>query len=136
VTLQGRTTGYWNGATVTVDDSGQNATTGPNGDFSIANVTTGAHSSITADADGYLPAVCTAPTVTAPETVLATVNLLSGDLNGDDTIDIIDATAVGVAFGTSDPAADLNQDGVVDILDIILVSVNFGLGSQVWVCLP
>jgi hypothetical protein len=67
---------------------------------------------------------------------LATVNLLSGDLNGDDTIDIIDATAVGVAFGTSDPAADLNQDGVVDILDIILVSVNFGQSSQVWVCLP
>jgi hypothetical protein len=123
---------------VTIDDSAQNATTDANGGFSIANVTTGAHSSITADAVGYLPAVCTAPTVTAPETVLATINLLSGDLNGDNTINITDATAIGVAFGTSGPnlPADLNQDGVVDILDIILVSVNFGQGSQVWVCLP
>jgi hypothetical protein len=138
VTLQGRTTGFWDGSSVTIDDSAQNATTDANGGFSIANVTTGAHSSITADAVGYLPAVCTAPTVTAPETVLATINLLSGDLNGDNTINITDATAIGVAFGTSGPnlPADLNQDGVVDILDIILVSVNFGQGSQVWVCLP
>jgi hypothetical protein len=136
VTLQGLATGSWDGSSVTINDSGQNAPTDFNGSFSIANVTTGAHSSITADAVGYLPAVCTAPTVTAPQTLLATVNLLSGDLNDDNTINITDATAIGVAFGTSDPAADLNQDGVVDILDIILVSVNFGQGSQVWVCLP
>jgi hypothetical protein len=136
VTLQGLASGSWDGSSVTINDSGQNATTFANGSFSIANVATGAHSSITADAVGYLPAVCTAPTVTAPETVLATVNLLSGDLNDDNTINITDATAIGVAFGTSDPVADLNEDGVVDILDIILVSVNFGQGSQVWVCLP
>lgn len=76
--------------------------------------------------------------MTAPETILSVINLLSGDLNDDDAINITDATTVGVSFGLTGPSlpADLNQDGVVDILDIIIVSVNFGQGSQVWDCLP
>jgi hypothetical protein len=119
-----------------VDDTAQSGLTDANGDFAIADVSTGEHSSITADATGFLPAVCTTPTVTAPETVLANVTLLNGDLNDDDTINIMDATTVGLAFGTTGPdlPADLNQDGAVDILDIIIVSVNFGQGTQVWTC--
>jgi hypothetical protein len=121
---------------VNVDDTAQSGLTDANGDFAIADVSTGEHSSITADATGFLPAVCTTPTVTAPETVLANVTLLNGDLNDDDTINIMDATTVGLAFGTTGPdlPADLNQDGAVDILDIIIVSVNFGQGTQVWTC--
>jgi outer membrane biosynthesis protein TonB len=142
VALQGLASGDWAGATVTVDDSAQSDTTDADGNFSIADVTTGAHSSITADASNFLPAVCTGPSVTAPETALAPVTLLNGDIvvtdDSENIIDIADATAVGVSFGLTGPDldADLNQDGVVDILDIILVSVNFGQGVQVWDCLP
>lgn len=138
VTLQGRASGNWAGATVTVDDSSQSDTTDANGNFSITGVTTGGHSSITADASGFLPAVCTAPIVTAPVTTLAAVALLNGDLNDDNLINIIDATTVGVSFGATGPSlpADLNQDGIVDIFDIIIVSANFGQGSQGWSCLP
>jgi hypothetical protein len=76
--------------------------------------------------------------VTAPGTILATVNLLNGDLNDDGTINITDATTVGVSFGLTGPGllADLNQDSLVDIFDIIIVSRNFGQSSQVWSCLP
>lgn len=127
----------WSGTMVTIDDTAQSDTTDLDGNFAIAAVTVGAHTSITADAPGYLPAVCSSPTVAAPETNLPPVMLLGGDANDDDVIDVGDATMVGVTYGTSGPnlPADINRDGVVDIFDVILVSVNFGQGVQAWDCL-
>jgi hypothetical protein len=140
ITLPGRTGNDWSGATVSVDDSGQSAISDPAGNFLLANVPTGPHTSITADAPGYLSAVCTAPTLPEPGPTLATIGLLSGDVNDDELIDITDATAIGLEFGNSGPGlspdVDINHDEVIDIFDLILVSVNFGqTGPQVWSCL-
>jgi hypothetical protein len=101
-------------------------------------VPAGTYTSLTADAPGYLPAICNSPTITAPLTTMASIALLSGDVNDNGIVNIEDATAVGVSFGAtgSGLAEDINRDGEVDIFDIILVSVNFGQGSQTWVCLP
>lgn len=133
----GRVNNDWSGASATIDDSKQSATTDVLGHFSLANVTTGAHTSITADAPGYLPAVCTAPIITAPETTLSNIALLSGDVNDDALVNITDATTIGVFFGNTGPdlSADINRDQQVDILDLILVTINFGQGPQVWSCL-
>jgi hypothetical protein len=122
---------------VTLDDTTQSDTTDFNGNFVITEVAVGAHTSIRADAPGYLPAVCSSPTVTAPETNLHPATLLGGDVNDDGAIDVGDATMAGVTYGTSGPnlPADINRDGVVDIFDVILVSVNFGQGVQAWACL-
>jgi hypothetical protein len=138
VGLQALANDNWAGSTVTITDTAQSGVTDANGNFAIANVVTGTHTAITADAVGFLPAVCASPTITAPETVLASVTLLGGDVDDNNAINIFDATAIGAAFGTSgdDLPADLNQDGIVDILDIIIVSVNFELEDQVWICLP
>jgi hypothetical protein len=127
----------WSGAMVTLDDTTQSDTTDFNGNFVITEVAVGAHTSIRADAPGYLPAVCSSPTVTAPETNLHPATLLGGDVNDDGVIDVGDATMAGVTYGTSGPnlPADINRDGVVDIFDVILVSVNFGQGVQAWACL-
>lgn len=136
IILTGRVNNDWSGASATIDDSQQSATTDTGGAFSIANVSTGVHTSITADAPGYLPAVCTGPTITAPQTTLAKITLLSGDVNDDGQVNITDATTIGVFFGQtgSGLAADLNRDGQVDILDLILVTINFNQGQQVWSC--
>jgi hypothetical protein len=137
VVLPGRAGNDWSDAIVTIDDSGQTGTSGVDGNFSITAVVSGTHTSITADAAGYLSAVCANPTVTGPETTLLAVSLVSGDINGDEEVDIADATAIGVSFGASGPglAADINRDEVVDIFDLILVSFNFGeVGPQSWVC--
>jgi hypothetical protein len=135
IVLIGRTSDNWSDATVTVDDSGQSSTTDVTGQFSIAEVVAGAHTSITADAPGYLPAVCSAPVVTAPETILVNVNLRSGDVNDDSKVDITDATIVGVSLGEANSSnANINRDHVIDILDIILVSINFGQTTQTWSC--
>jgi hypothetical protein len=138
IIVAGRTDNDWSGTTVTIDDSGQIGTTDTTGNFSIIDVATGPLDSITADAPGYLPAVCSGLTVTAPETVLDAANLLSGDINDDSLVDITDATAVGASFGQtgSDLPADITRDDILDIFDIVLVSVNFGEeGPQTWNCL-
>jgi hypothetical protein len=138
VILAGRAGNDWSGAIVTIDDSGQTDTTDTTGNFIIANVVAGSLKAITADAPGYLSAVCTGLTITDLETVLDSVNLLSGDINDDNLVDITDATAVGAAFGQtgSDLPADITRDGLLDIFDIVLVSVNFGEeGPQPWSCL-
>jgi hypothetical protein len=122
---------------VTIDDTAQSGVTDATGNFSITAVATGTHTSITADTDGYLSAVCTSPVVTAPQTNLLAITLLSGDINGDDVVDVTDATAVGISFGDTGPniPADLNRDELVDIFDIILVGINFGKsGPQPWIC--
>ncbi len=137
VILAGRAHNDWSGSAVTIDDTGHSASTDANGNFAIADVVSGPHSSITADAPGYLPAVCTEVTISTPETALTTINLLSGDINDDDVADVADATAIGVSFGQTGSAlpSDINHDGIIDIFDLILVSVNFGQEAQVWDCL-
>lgn len=134
VILAGRANNDWSGAEVSAN--GATATTDSNGDFSLVSMPAGPGMDFTADAPGYLSAVCTA-TVATPETVLNAVTLLSGDITNDDKVDIEDATAVGVSFDQigSGMAADINQDEVIDIFDLVLVSINFGAeGPQEWDC--
>ena len=137
VILPGRALNDWSGAEVTVDGNGPRAITDPDGHYHLAGVAVGGHQSIIADAAGYLPAVCTGPVVTASETVLANVTLLSGDVNDDGKVDITDATAVGIDFGKtgSGLTADINRDEMVDIFDVVLASINYGEETQVWDCL-
>ena len=137
VILAGRAGNDWSGATVAIADGAQTALTDSLGGFTIVDVASGQYPFITADAPGYLSARCETPTVTAPETMLTSVTLVSGDIDCDDQVDITDATAIGVSFGMSGPdlAADINRDQEIDIFDLILVSVNFGKeGPQLWIC--
>ena len=62
------------------------------------------------------------------ENLLFSDNLLIGDINFDQTIDILDVVlCVNIVLGTGTPsqdqifAADLNYDGSVNVLDIILL---------------
>jgi hypothetical protein len=57
---------------------------------------------------------------------------IMGDINGDDTVDMLDIAIVARAFGSYpghprwNPQADLNGDGVVDMIDLAMVAINFG----------
>jgi hypothetical protein len=52
------------------------------------------------------------------------VILDAGDINTDDTIDILDALAIGENFSQNDPAGDVTEDGFVDFFDIVNVGRN------------
>ncbi len=116
------------------------ALTATNGDFVISDAPADTYT-LTAGRAGFLAASCTDVVHTSEAlTSLANVELLAGDINGDNAIDIADAVAIGSVFGStaSGEVADLNVDGVVDILDLILMSVNYGQTSAAnpWVCQP
>jgi len=57
---------------------------------------------------------------------------ITGDINGDEIIDIYDVVLVGASFGTQsgdplwDVNTDINQDDIIDIFDIVLVVINLG----------
>ena len=61
--------------------------------------------------------------------------LLTGDANGDGSVDVTDAVAVINAYLTSDQSsintgvADVNHDGVIDITDAVAI-INLYLNSQ------
>lgn len=138
VRLQGR--GDWSGARV---DAGPGANYGDD----PAPVTTDAwgryafaatddHYPVTAEMARYLDAAAEVE-VTGGAAVLATVELLGGDVNDDDVIDITDITAIsGLLFGSAvdaaTTAADINYDGWVDILDLALAAGNYGLRGTPW----
>jgi hypothetical protein len=134
----GRAGNDWSDSTVSIASSNPQTTlTDMTGSFHLTKIPTGVHT-FTADAPGYLSAVCANVTITTTNTTLKPVNLLSGDINNDDLVDITDATAVGADFGRTgtELAADITRDNVIDIFDIVLVSVNFGeQGPQPWICL-
>jgi hypothetical protein len=135
VTLEGRAADNNDGASVIVEGTGRSTTTDGLGNFLFADLAPGAYD-FTADAVGYLPAFCVGKAVVAPQTTLAPAELVAGDVNDDGAIDILDAVAVGAAFGNPsiNPAADLNDDGQINVLDLILVSANFGKVPSVWTC--
>lgn len=134
VKVEGRAADNQAGHTVTLDEL--STTTDSQGNFLFETVASGAYTAV-ADRAGFLEAVCEDVSHTATVlTTLLDVTLLAGDIDGDTLIDITDATAIGIVFGTPDDVADLNADGVVDVLDLILMAVNYGQTSEgnPWIC--
>ncbi|WP_057913087.1 S8 family serine peptidase [Peribacillus muralis] len=52
-------------------------------------------------------------------------NIVAGDVNQDQVIDILDAMAVQKAWNTSDRAADINFDGIVNAKDMSYIQNNY-----------
>lgn len=102
-------------ATTTADENGDFSMTAPPGSYTIV-----------ASALGFLKAQGS-PTVTGGgTTVMQTIQLLAGDIDGNDVIDQFDAMTIGFNYGLSTPdAADLNNDGIIDVLDLELLAANY-----------
>ncbi len=139
VQLEGPASTNLTGTTLLIEGSDTTATTSATGNFAFADLDLGVYS-LTARRPGFLSATCTAVNHNSNSTILSPVMLLAGDINGDDTIDMTDATALGRAIGGNGvgAAADLNLDGAVNVLDLILLAVNHGqsAAAHLWVCQP
>ena len=57
---------------------------------------------------------------------------ITGDINNDGIVDIMDVVIAALAFGSRpgnpnwNPEADLMADGLIDIVDLVIIGVNFG----------
>jgi hypothetical protein len=124
---------------ITVDATGPVTSTdmtGSNGDFVLDQLRAGTYT-ITADVGSYLPA-CTPVTLVAGDQVtLPSTQLLGGDLNDDDTINIGDATLLTANFNETvppaDARADINADSIINVQDLAILAGNYEIsGCQSW----
>ena len=110
-------------------------TTGSWGTYSFSDMTDETYT-FKVEMERYLDAERTV-TVQGDTLDLGTVVLLGGDCNDDETINMLDATTLGPAFGSVPgdgnwvPEADINADDKVNILDAVLLGGNWGESSPV-----
>ena len=91
--------------------------------------------------DGFAEVVQT--TITVPSAEAKPVDKLTGDVNGDGTVNIFDLVIAAGSFGKTgtDIMGDVNGDGGVNIFDLVILAGNFGQslqldGKKVYVEIP
>ena len=104
-----------------------------NGEFSM-ELPLGSYK-LTAKRKQYLAKTIAVKLETKEEIRDINLQLLAGDLNNDNRIDITDLTVLSLAYRSKpgdkhwNPLADLNGDGKVDILDLTMLTKNYGQRS-------
>ncbi|MFQ5593148.1 MAG: membrane dipeptidase [Anaerolineae bacterium] len=98
------------------------------GSFEISTAMPGRYM-VRAFIGGYLPAEKPDALVMPGETTtLSPVQLVSGDVDGDEEVALWDLVIVAGNYRTNppdDPRADINGDGQVDLLDLVLVAGSY-----------
>jgi len=109
-----------------------NITTNDNGVFTMTGLTPGTYD-ISIKNSTCLTKLVTNVTLTAGNTTVVDFGTMrEGDANGDDKINILDASFLASRFGSSEgdpgwsPNCDFNRDGHINILDASALASNFG----------
>ena len=89
---------------------------------------------VVATSPGYLSAEGEAIVTSGNTTTMPTIDLLAGDIDGNNVIDAFDALTIGINYGLAAPTeADLNDDGIIDVLDLELLAANYNaVGPTPW----
>lgn len=122
--------------TIRLYDAGNNlvATQAANPDGMFSVTLPGGTYTILASAEGYLNAQGPVTVTNGATTIMPTVTLPAGDIDGNGVIDQFDALTIGMNYNGSTPtAADLNNSGVIDVLDLELLASYYRLsGALAW----
>jgi len=119
-------------AKVTLQGVGETAV--QNGDFAFSAVMQGNYD-LTVKREGCLTYTVKGIAVGTDDITLPEIELIAGDINGDDRINIMDVGAFRTDFGNAeeeivDPLTDVNNDGMVNIIDMGIFRRNFGKTAE------
>jgi len=108
---------------VTANVDGTFSLTAPAGSYTVR-----------ATASGFLNAEGSATLTGGGTSTMPNINLLAGDIDGNDIIDQFDALTIGMNYNASTPAeADLNNDGVINVLDLEVLAGSYrDIGPTAW----
>ena len=97
-------------------------------DWSGTKATSGSESTgnLTASKTYTLTCIGTGGSASDSVTVNVSASAKPGDINGDGSVNIFDASILASKWGTNDPVADINKDGVVNIFDASILATNWG----------
>ncbi|MFN8404548.1 MAG: carboxypeptidase regulatory-like domain-containing protein [Anaerolineales bacterium] len=99
-------------------------TANPDGTFSLS-APAGTYT-VQAAASGFISAQGSAVITSGNTTTKPTINLLAGDIDGNNVIDQFDALTIGINYNSAAPAAaDLNNDGVINVLDLETLAKSY-----------
>lgn len=107
----------------------------PNGQFSLSNIPSGTYS-IVVKVEGYLSVLLSDIVLSPGANTLPDFTILPGDINGDNTISLVDISILNTTFGLSatdenfQPYADINCDGQVTLIDVSFLNPNFGAQGE------
>jgi hypothetical protein len=107
--------------------------TNENGAYGFTDVPLGMYY-LSVSAPLHLPLLRTVMVETGGQVIEMNVDTLSGgDADGNQVIDLLDASLIGANYGLAVPPApvnaDINQDGLADLRDLVIVSGNIGLSG-------
>ncbi|MDN5360989.1 MAG: thermitase [Moorella sp. (in: firmicutes)] len=103
---------------------------GPEGGFILAGLPPGT-GQVMFTAPGFLRARRQVTITTASKTALGDIQLLPGDINGDNQVDLQDLTLLATTYRTTSadggyqPAADFDGDGRIDLVDLTLLAGSY-----------
>lgn len=115
-------------------DSSVAAVTTTNSDGTFLLTTNPGSYIVIASAEGYLNAQGIITLADGINSVMPTITLPAGDIDGNDVIDQYDALTLGMNYNVIAPtAADLSNDGLTNILDLELLAENYRkAGALAW----
>ena len=58
------------------------------------------------------------------------MNLVNGDADGNNAVNLFDFVVLDSNFGKSDDMADLNGDGTVNLFDYVVIDQAFGAQGE------
>ena len=100
---------------VIADAGGNFSLTAPAGTYTIV-----------ATSSGFLSAQGPATLTDGESSTKSTINLVAGDIDGNNVIDQYDAMTIGMSYNAAAPdVADLNGDGVINLLDLEVLALNY-----------
>lgn len=121
---------------VNVYDTGMNlvATMQTNPDDSFQFEVAAGTYKVVAISEGSLRAEATETISAGVTRILPTIDLIAGDIDGNNVIDQFDALTIGMSYNSSTPsAADLNNDGTINVLDLEALARNYRMtGPIAW----
>jgi hypothetical protein len=113
---------------VNVYDTGMNlvATMQTNPDDSFQFEVAAGTYTVIAISEGFLRAQATETISAGVTRILPTIDLIAGDIDGNNIIDQFDALTIGMSYNSATPAAaDLNNDGTINVLDLEALAKNY-----------
>ena len=107
-------------------------TANPDGTFSLT--ASGGTYTVVATADGFLSAQGSVTLINGNTSSKPLISLIAGDIDGNSSINQIDALTIGINYNNTTPAAaDLNNDGIINVLDLGILAENYGAsGALAW----
>ncbi|HEY9063158.1 MAG TPA: family 16 glycosylhydrolase [Pseudobacteroides sp.] len=117
---------------------GQSTTTNSSGYFEVS-LERGTQPQLKVCKSGYITRSINLPTVTQNSKITDSLDMLAGDINGDNIINMSDIITVALSFNSAkgspnyNEVCEINMDNCINMSDIVIIAMNFNKTSDSYI---